>query len=420
MAKKLKSLRFTAILLLLLSILVSACDKASEVEVLEENTEPVTLRILLSVSNEDLRDKLPIEVKMKQFMAEHPNVTIKVDKLINFSYERMFSRLSTSKKEPAYDLIQLVPEQMRYLYEKQFISDLNPYLMNRGGSWDPIYENLLKATTFDGAYLGIPITAYPIVMYFKPEAFDAAGIPYPDYSWTWEQFLNIAEQLRTYGYQTAIYPMFNTLEPFIMGMGGRFSSPDRKQATGYLDSKDTVTAFQRLKEASIVSFDCNIEANCAIAIQSYASWLTYRDHLMVKVAPLPSIGGQRFNTAAISGLSMTSASQNKQLSWKLLEYLAQGQPMPMLINHSLRNQTGNSTSEWVADEALYNVWSEALRYAEPASFVYYDGYNNQRNVAGIMDTNAIFNPESEIQAILKQYANEIDTKLPHVYPEIVP
>jgi len=420
MAKNLKSLRFAAIFLLLLSILVSACDKASEAEVLEEDTEPVTLRILLSVSNEDLRYKLPIEVKMKQFMAEHPNVNIKVDKLINFNYERVFSRLSTSKKEPAYDLIQLVPAQMRYLYEKQVISDLNPYLMNRGGSWDPIYENLLKATMSDGAYLGIPITAYPIVMYFKPEAFDAAGIPHPDGSWTWEQFLGIAEQLRTLGYKATIFPRLDLLEPFILGMGGRFISPDRKQAEGYLDSKDTVAAFQRLKDASIVSFDCNLEANCAIAIHSYTSWLTYRDHLKVKVASLPSIGGQRFNTAAISGLSMTSASQNKQLSWKLLEYLAQDQPMPLLINHTIQNQTGESTSEWVADESLLNVLSRGLKDAEPASFIFNNDFNDSRNLAGTLDVDAIFKPESNIQAILSQYANEIDTKLPHVYPEIVP
>ena len=54
--------------------------------------------------------------------------------------------------------------------------------------------SLLCYETADG-YYGLPRDIQPSVMYYNKDMFDAAGVPYPDETWTWETLIEAGKQL---------------------------------------------------------------------------------------------------------------------------------------------------------------------------------------------------------------------------------
>lgn len=192
-----------------------------------------------------------------------------------------------------------------------------------------------------------------------------------------------------------------------------------------MDSAETVAAFKRLKDESVVHASCRFDEKCGMHVFSYSSPLIYKNDGKIRAVPLPAMEGRRINTASISALSLTNPSPNKKEAWELLEYIFAEKPMPLVLNHTVQNQTSSSDTHWVLDESLFNVLNDELKNASPTSFRMYEKFNDgdfiyKAFVKNTLDVGALFKEDSNIQDILKQYANEIDTKMPHVYPEIVP
>ena len=86
----------------------------------------------------------------------------------------------------------LGPELTRagYLLDLKPLADSDPNF-NR----DDFYPALRRAFEWDGGLWALPVTADSVLTIYSPEAFDAAGITYPDSSWTIDQFANAARAL---------------------------------------------------------------------------------------------------------------------------------------------------------------------------------------------------------------------------------
>lgn len=57
------------------------------------------------------------------------------------------------------------------------------------------YPGLLDLLRAEGKAWAIPAGVDPIVMYYNRDLFDAAGVPYPEIGWTWDNFLVTARAL---------------------------------------------------------------------------------------------------------------------------------------------------------------------------------------------------------------------------------
>ncbi|NPV09507.1 MAG: extracellular solute-binding protein [Anaerolineae bacterium] len=60
---------------------------------------------------------------------------------------------------------------------------------------DAFYPGTLDALTWRGQLWGLPADVDPWVLYYNRDLFDAAGVPYPTNSWTWDDLLEAALQL---------------------------------------------------------------------------------------------------------------------------------------------------------------------------------------------------------------------------------
>lgn len=113
----------------------------------------------------------------------------------------------------------------------------------------------------DGALYGLPNDFTPVVVYYNPSLFTKAGLPMPQEGWTWDDQLTTAQALtrdgkgrsvldagfdandvKQWGYRASKYAYLWVYR--VWQNGSDILSPDRKTASGFLDSPATLEALQ--------------------------------------------------------------------------------------------------------------------------------------------------------------------------------
>ncbi len=77
-----------------------------------------------------------------------------------------------------------------------YLLELSP-LINSDATFDinSFYPSIWNATQWDGGTWGLPVSADLLMFDYLPSAFNAAGLPYPDSSWTLDDIANAARTL---------------------------------------------------------------------------------------------------------------------------------------------------------------------------------------------------------------------------------
>ena len=101
---------------------------------------------------------------------------------------------------------------------------------------DDYYPGSLAVAKYNDRLYGLPWIAQPVVLYYNPALFDAAGVAYPDDTWTWDTFKDAAKKLTVKdasGNITQYGTAFNGWPPvqmFIWQAGGDVITPDLKSS----------------------------------------------------------------------------------------------------------------------------------------------------------------------------------------------
>jgi multiple sugar transport system substrate-binding protein len=134
--------------------------------------------------------------------------------------------------------------------------DLAPYAERVGlrlGDFDPLVLDIFRR---DGRVLAFPKGFTPMLIAYNKDVFDRAGVPYPRFDWTWEEFRATARALTrdTDGDGgTDVWGFWLDRRVFmwvpqLWGLGGDVLCADGRRASGCLDAPATVRAFTDLTD----------------------------------------------------------------------------------------------------------------------------------------------------------------------------
>jgi multiple sugar transport system substrate-binding protein len=174
--------------------------------------EPVTLRYACTDADNPRYAQL-----IAAFQERHPQITVE---MVGESYET-----ADAVMLPTLFMQQgPLSEQQGPLSE--MVIALDPYIEGDASfSPEQFMPGTLEMLRDEGRLWGLPAGVDPLVLFYNKDLFDAAGVPYPEMDWTWEDFLSKAELLTdarsgVYGYA----PMDATLDAvgFIYQHGGGF------------------------------------------------------------------------------------------------------------------------------------------------------------------------------------------------------
>jgi multiple sugar transport system substrate-binding protein len=242
----------------------------------------------------------------------------------------------------APDVMRLDASSAAVFIENGVLLDLGEYIRNDPSfSLDDYFPNVVAITQRDEAVYGIPMGFTPMVLYYNKDLFDAAGVAYPDGTWTYDEFLQAAKKLTkgdVYGFEFSNWMAMWIL--FLWNNGGDVLVSDGSRASGAFDSPQCVEAVQFLHDlvnvhkaaptkSQTAALGVNLFANGRAAMKIVGHWelIDYtKDTAKVKVdrigiAPPPTNLPKPVTVMYESGLAVMKNCKNPDLAWELVKYL---------------------------------------------------------------------------------------------------
>ncbi len=180
----------------------------------------------------DLKDKN--QEIIAQYEAEHPNVKINNTIVSTKEYWTKIRILANQNKLP--DVFTMSSGSLEEWAENGLVLELDDYI-NSDNTREVFYNDMLEAVkgvSNTDHYYALPFALVTTPLYYNKDAFDAAGVAYPDADWTWDEFKEAAKKLtvdnnndgKTDQYGFWFYGRYAHVEPWVYANGGRLLNKD--------------------------------------------------------------------------------------------------------------------------------------------------------------------------------------------------
>lgn len=289
------------------------------------------------------------------YMKDHGNVKISIESVPDQYGTKLLTQIAAGE---APDIFQIGDGDVSMFMKKGALEDLTPYIQGANGvNLDDYYQSVLDVGKLDGKYYTMPKDYSDIAVYYNKKMFDAAGIPYPQTGWTWDQFYDTAKKLTVKdgdkfkqwgvslpgGWVRAILPLINSY-------GGSVISPDGEKIDGYMNSDGTVKAlelYQDMYQKDHISpsstesdafkgVDLFVAGKVAMSVTGRWPVEDYEKNkdLSFGVAQMPVGPAGAANTICYAGYGLYSKSENKEAAWDYLKYLTGPQGQELMATHA--------------------------------------------------------------------------------------
>ncbi len=331
---------FTTLLLALL--LAAACtapapagDTASDAAA---GDGPVTLTWAMWGSSEEVATHQAVA---DAFMEEHPDIDVEI---YSEPWADYFTRMQTlwasGDSESIPDVLFLWPTP-RYAAEG-VLENLDPYIEASDYNLDDYWPALLESASYDGSVYGFPRDISVEVLYYNKDLFDAAGLDYPDESWTWDDLRSAAEQLTVTEENGRVTQYGLAMEGVKYQLwsgqaGGSILDDMRNPSRCTLtepEAEEGIQFFANLMNDEVAMRDANLSqaggdagvfanGEAAMIIQNASRVSQFNEaELNYDVAPVPTPeDGQRSASAGGAAWVMSEQSDNKDAAWTFLSWL---------------------------------------------------------------------------------------------------
>ncbi len=230
--------------------------------------------------------------------------------------------------------------------QQGYTLDLRPFVeadLDRAtiADWDPAqYEALF---TRDGKQFGLPKYHGALALFYNKDLFDRYGVPYPDTSWTHDEYLQAMKQLTrpAEGDRPALYGSmmdvsWDRIQVHVNGWGGHFVDP-ADPTHCMMGEPEALDALEWLRArmwddrvmASLTAVDSLSPPQAFLAQRAAmiedGSWalknILSEAQFRVGVAPFPSGPARQVTLASTDGFGIYAGTKHPQAAWELLKFL---------------------------------------------------------------------------------------------------
>ncbi len=168
---------------LVLILLLTACGSKT-------TSGPTEVKVMMWGSPEELAVWQSVA---DAFHTKNPSIKVTMDVADWDSYWDKLNTLYAANTPP--DLFAMDAPLFQDWYSRGALLNLQPYIDKTPGLLDSLYPVTLQAYETPDGYYGVPRDAQTIVLFYNKDKFDAAGLPYPDDTWTLDKLREVAKQL---------------------------------------------------------------------------------------------------------------------------------------------------------------------------------------------------------------------------------
>lgn len=380
---------FRAFVILILATLLTACGKDKESPApTSAPATPVagTERITIIFACHDY-ELGTYEELVEQFEAANPTIHVRlisIEEILESDVrewpEDAARRVMSAADAASWHIIPLETQQ-------GLIRNLTPFIeADATFQADDFYPGLLETFQWDGGAWSLPARVELILFFFDKHAFEAAGEPYPEPGWTWDDFLAKAEALTEregdtvtrYGYVPAWG--LGLLTSYLADHDAPLEDRSTIPPTSLLDSpavaqavawyRDLVQAHQVMPYLS--PQESGYQGRAVIEEGRAAMWTDFAANqrwqsqsFNLGVAPFPSDGKAGTTPIVVYGHVMSAGTTYPNEAWRWLNFLSHQGPVGWLAEAvPARRSTAEASGYWdELDEQVAAVYHYALNHA---------------------------------------------------------
>jgi len=287
------------------------------------------------------REEKTLRSLIAEFAKTHPKIRVELQMI---PHARVFDKLmiSTAGGRPP-DVSRVSSLWFHTCAEKELFERLDNYVnSDKTFDIDDFYQEAVVGWgKHSGRLYAIPTDIDVYAMYFNRTMFDKAGIPYPDWSWDWKDYLSAAKKLTKDTNGDGKIDQWGTSldqfwQSYIYQNGGSILSPDLKKCT--LNEPRAWQALQWMcdlinrekvapgaeETAQIGTRKLFTAGRLGMFISgSWDAELNFKDQIKnfeYDAAPLPK-GKIRATFIGGGAYAILSRSKHKQEAWELVKWM---------------------------------------------------------------------------------------------------
>lgn len=343
------------------------------------------------------------EAIVADFEASHPDISVKVEVADWDSYWDKL-RVTTVGGNPP-DIFAMDAPLYPDWQSRNTLLDLSPYLAKEPETLNGVYPGPLSAYQLEAGTFGLPRDFQTIVLYYNKAMFDAAGVAYPDDSWTLDDLRAAAKTLTLdkdgdgqtdqWGLSVELLDMEPMWGPVIYGYGGA-PIDDARSKTLLAETPDAWTYLSgfNLDDGSIMSAE-DLESYGYDGFLAGVAAMTFSGHWVVPaysdlafdwdVAPFPKGPVERATLVNSAGIVISSATRHPDEAWEFVQFVISevGQSKLTELGFAIPVLEAVATSPVYLQQAAkgsHKVFLDALDYAHTKPS--FRGYEEWATVVG--------------------------------------
>lgn len=351
-----KLLLFVSLAILTIAVMPAAAQSA-----FCDGREPVSLRIDDWSSGDRVEYMNQV---VDAFEAEYPCIDVVLEP--NIGDDQNTRRLTWLSAGTSPDLMAYPPEWAALYMEAsdgQAYIDLEPFITGENGIeiGVDVYEGIYEQGFYGDKPVALPKDYSTSAFYINTALFSAAGIPYPEEGWTWDDALNIALELTLDASgNNATSPDFDPdnivqwgldiiddgwwrgMQSYLQAWGTLTITEDGTTTTGLLNSPEAVAALEWYRDLVFVHHvapnaseigaveggrvQMFQDGKIAMGVTFHGPWwqdvFNSTPNLEWSVVPVPAgPEGDRASVLMWMGWGISGQSKDPEAAWELLKWL---------------------------------------------------------------------------------------------------
>ncbi len=403
-----------------------------------EEAGAVILRAGTGDSGEGLT---PHQTIIAAFEDQHPGILVQLEAVAGRDYYTRLLTQIAAKRAP--DIMQIGDDAVPSFVEKGAFLPLDECLAGLGFDTGVYLPGLLEPGKVNGQLYLLPKDYSTLAVYYNKKLFDAAGVPYPEAGWTWDDLLATAQALtkdtdgdgQTDVYGIQLPATWTTgFEYWVAAAGGSLISEDGKSYVGYMDSPETIRAAQFYADlynkyavapppADLSAFGGgNSEFDTGkAAMRLFGRWpqagMRNNPNIDLGVVGTPS-GAQEANILFWGGFGISSTTEHLPEACQFLSYYVGPEGAKVWKDWALPAVKEVADLPEVAGDPFNKVWIDELGKLKPRAYTFTPYWNETADPAlrKALET-ILLDPNADVAAAMQAAAQEAQSALDELLAE---
>lgn len=283
------------------------------------------------------------------FNRENPDIEVVFHKIPDNGSEKLIQLDILAMGGGEIDVMPGSDGEQMVRMKNGIYASLDEFIEKDGIDMEASFGDILSYAEYNGVTYGYPFRSTVEGIWYNKDMFDAAGIAYPDGSWTWAEYVEIAAKLthgegaeKVYGTYTHTFngqwaPVGNEKEPWYTedGLSNINSEAFKTQLERrqQLDELGYQLSFSQIQSTKATQAAYFLGGKCAMVqagswlVQNIKDQANYPHDFRIGVAPLPrfdeTIESTNNFSVAASILAISANSQHKEEAWRFIRYMVE-------------------------------------------------------------------------------------------------